>query len=348
PAPRVASAPAAPRPAPVVRRSASCAGLAPGLYRTSSGTQIRCGGTAASAGLPRAPQPVQPQRTQRRVASVPAAPQPAARTGAARVSSVVASSGIPRRILVSPQSGATRTAPRTGRVVSAETVRGLPGQTRIVPRQVYEGRFNTGFQPVPDGYRRVWTDDRLNTRRAEQTAQGYRQTRLIWTNTVPRRLIDHATGRDVTASTPLVYPYTDTVTQNAQLGQVTLVRRNGQIVKRVQRNRGTRAAPVVTRAPTPVPTLSTRSAPKPSAAPRSASTVQGSGMVQAALYRDDAGARAAAQRVAALGLPVRLGTVPRRGETLKAVMVGPFRSGNAQVGALRRVRAAGFANARLR
>jgi len=260
----------------------------------------------------------------------------AARTRAAQgnVSSVVATSGIPRRVLVSPQSG---------QIVSGADVRSLPGQTRIVPRQVYEGRFNTGFQPVPNGYRRVWDDDRLNTRRAEQTVQGYQRTRLVWTNTVPRRLIDRATGRDVTATTPLVYPYTDTVTQNAQLGSVTLVQRNGQVVKRVQRNSTVTAQAAV------VPTISSRSAPKaPAAAPRSASTLQGTGRVQAAMYRDDAGARAAAQRVARLGLPVTLGTVQRSGEVLKVVMVGPFQTGDAQVGALRRVRSAGFANARLR
>lgn len=219
-------------------------------------------------------------------------------------------------------------------------VTSLPPNTRVVPRHVQQNRLASGVQPVPQGYRRAWEDDRLNTRRAEQTVAGIQRTDLIWTNTVPRRLINRATGQDVTRNMPLVYPFTDVVTQQRQLGTVTLAHQNGQVVKRVQRN-----------AAAPAPTVSTRSAPKP-VAPRapvqSASTLQGQGLVQAALYRDDAGARAAAQRVGQLGLPVQLGTIQHRGETLKMVMVGPFASGDAQVGALRRVRAAGFANARLR
>ncbi|MEL7099563.1 MAG: SPOR domain-containing protein, partial [Pseudomonadota bacterium] len=314
PAPkRVVQAPApAPAAKPTVRRSAACGGLSAVSSRyVNSGQQrpVRCG-----------PQAVSPVAgadgvriaapTQRRV--VAAAPAPA-------------------------QGGAALS----------------PG-TRIVPRHVYTDRQNTGFQPVPEGYRRVWEDDRLNPRRAEQTVRGYQRTQLIWTDTVPRRLINQATGRDVTATTPLVYPFTDIDVQQRQLGTVTLVRRNGVLTKRVQRNSAAAVrVPAARSHPSDTvrkPVLSTRSAPKPAAAaPRaSANTLQGKGMVQAALYRDAASARAAAQRATQLGVPVRLGKVRRGGETLQAVMLGPFQSGDAQLGALRRAKAAGFGNARLR
>ncbi|MFK7867716.1 MAG: hypothetical protein AB8B58_00600 [Roseobacter sp.] len=43
---------------------------------------------------------------------------------------------------------------------------------------------------VPKGFEKVWQDDRLNVRRAEQTRTGQQQTEAIWTNTVPRRLVE--------------------------------------------------------------------------------------------------------------------------------------------------------------
>ncbi|MFC3117831.1 hypothetical protein ACFOHS_04225 [Jhaorihella thermophila] len=99
----------------------------------------------------------------------------------------------------------------------------LAPDTRIIPRHVYENRQNTTNVSVPKGYRPVWKDGRLNPHRAERTArpsrisasaviprgfrrvdrgddryntrrgkgaaQGDAQTDLIWTRTVPRRLI---------------------------------------------------------------------------------------------------------------------------------------------------------------
>lgn len=108
-----------------------------------------------------------------------------------------------------------------------------PPGTRVVPRHVYDARQNTDDFTVPPGYRRVWTDDRLNPHRAEFTlapaqiskvpyvSGGYRQmvrdddrlnlqrgirteagdaqTDMIWTKTVPRRLVKVPTDRPVVA-----------------------------------------------------------------------------------------------------------------------------------------------------
>lgn len=103
--------------------------------------------------------------------------------------------------------------------------------TRVVPRHVYDQRRNTQNVSIPEGYRPVWSDDRLNPHRAEQglapaaprhvalVPEGYRpvvrdddrlnpqrgqrtvagdaQSDLIWTRTVPRQLVQAPTDRPV-------------------------------------------------------------------------------------------------------------------------------------------------------
>ncbi|MBC7157114.1 MAG: SPOR domain-containing protein, partial [Rhodobacteraceae bacterium] len=53
---------------------------------------------------------------------------------------------------------------------------------------------------VPEGYERVWDDGRLNPDRARGTLAGVQAMELMWTSTVPRRLIHRPTGRDMTAA----------------------------------------------------------------------------------------------------------------------------------------------------
>ena len=107
----------------------------------------------------------------------------------------------------------------------------LSPDTRVVPRHVYEQRRNTNSFTVPKGYRPVWSDDRLNPHRAEhslrpadrrpvngpppgyvgvardddrlnpnrgiRSARGDAQTDMIWTRTVPRRLVRMPADRPV-------------------------------------------------------------------------------------------------------------------------------------------------------
>jgi len=208
-------------------------------------------------------------------------------------------------------------------------------QTRIVPRHVAVNRVNTTNVTVPQGYKRVWEDGRLNPNRAEQTLAGYAAMSLIWTSTVPRRLINQADGSDVTASVPLVYPYTNYAAQQRELGEVTIVRRNGQVLKRVVRGARSvidpepRQARVTTVQRKPV--YSTRSTPK--ATPRRVqpkAEAAARGYVQVGAFRDTAAAHALAGKVQRMGMPVRVGRYTSNGETMRLVIAGPF-SGTADV-----------------
>ncbi|MEP2641164.1 hypothetical protein [Roseobacter sp.] len=79
-----------------------------------------------------------------------------------------------------------------GTVVTPQTAaaQGVSPTTRVLPRHLYEVQSKTQSVKVPDGYRSVWQDDRLNPRRGEQTLQGHGQMQQIWTKTAPRELAD--------------------------------------------------------------------------------------------------------------------------------------------------------------
>jgi hypothetical protein len=231
----------------------------------------------------------------------------------------------------------SQTAPipgvRTGKqYASRDGAEGITAQTRIVPKHVAINRINTTNVKVPKGYIRVWDDDRLNPHRAEQNLQGRDQMALVWTNTVPRRLVNKANGRDVTASVPLVYPYLSMEEQRQALGQVSIVQRNGKIMKRIIRNRA--------------PVISSRSAPKAAAPKRVArAAVAGKRYVQVGTFGVKANAQATAQRIARMGMPARIGTHRKGGKTYLTVQAGPFAGDRATGGALQKLRASGFRDA---
>ena len=213
---------------------------------------------------------------------------------------------------------------------------GVSPETRALPRHVYDQRRNTRNVEVPEGYRVVWNDDRLNPHRAERQLTparpraasappaGYRmvardddrlnpnrgprnsagdaQSDQIWTRTVPRTLAPLPTDRQI-VSVPR-----------------EVAKSPAEAERRIIR-------------------LSTRSAPVTAAAP--------SRYVRVATFGSEAQARQVAQNLARGGLPMRLGTVQRGGATHRVVLAGPFTSTEQAQGALHRVRAAGYAGASL-
>lgn len=321
PVPVVPSKPvalAAPAPAGFVTACPGASPLSQRYMRRGNGYSVRCGPQAEPIVTGRLA-PSSPQRG--------TAPQPYRSAG---VMPGVAAA--PARI-VAPAAVA---AP----VVSAKPARAVGTQTRIVPKHVAINRVNTTNVKVPKGYRKVWEDDRLNPHRAEQTLEGRADMLLVWTQTLPRRLVNKATGEDVTAKVPLIYPYLDIETQRRKLGRVKIVERDGQVVKRVLRYRN--AAPIH-RDARPIkkaPVYSSRSAP-------TAQPSTKAGYVQVGVFGSPANAQRAARQIAALGLPARIGKQTRGGKTYHSVQAGPIAGGSAQA-ALGQLRRAGYRDAYLR
>ncbi|MEL6463823.1 MAG: SPOR domain-containing protein [Pseudomonadota bacterium] len=277
---------------------------------------LSAGTVATTQTVPeRAPAPVP---NQPRAANAPVAEPPVTRT----TQPVVAR---PAPVPVPAATSAPTPAERPD-VVMADSASSIAGPTtRVVPRHVFEQRSLKRPARVPEGYEPVWDDDRLNPRRAEQNLNGIAQTRLVWTRTVPRRLIDRSTGQDMTARVPLVFPYTDIDTQERDLGRVTLIRQDGQTVKRVQRKSRVKArAPAVTKA-----------------------TVTGR-YVQIGTFGVADNAQAAAQSIVRAGLPARIGKIKRNGKSYQIVLAGPFASFEELSNGLQQSRAVGFRDAFVR
>ena len=299
-------APAEPRMVVLPEGASPCVNASPLSQQYLRGSGVRCGPQEA---------PILPYRTAGRDGEV---------TGQTQIAVVPA---------------ATAAAAGNAKPVLGAGATEVTAHTRIVPKHVAENRVNTRNVTVPEGYRPVWDDDRLNPYRAEQNLEGRADMLLVWTQTVPRRLIDRRSGRDVTAKVPLIYPYTSLPQQRAELGEVTLVTKDGKLMKRIKRKPG--AKPIARD-----PVISTRSAPKAAPEVKKESSA-GNRFVQVGVFLNPDNAQQVARKIANMGLPARIGKSKRGGKTYMSVQAGPFTDGKVQ-GAVQRLRGAGYADAYIR
>lgn len=246
--------------------------------------------------------------------------------GASGVSSqYIGRNGLPVRCGPQTTAHVTYVTP-SGQVLDPSRV---SANATIVPRHVYQQQQAARItQPVPQGYRQAWQDDRLNPRRAHMTPAGRAQSALVWTQDVPRRLIVASTGRDVTRSFPgLRYPYTSLEQQHASgaVQQNTVISSKSQPVQRAVQQQAR---------------VSTRSA-----APKKPAAAAEKRFVQVGTFGVAANAQSTAQRVQSMGIPVRIGKFNRGGKEMRIVLAGPFKSGAHTGGALNALRNAGYRDA---
>lgn len=271
-------------------------------------------------------------------------PQPTA-TQPAPVIAITPHGSEEQPVETAPTASAVQPKPKPRRVAIASpkgsTVKPPAPQarenTRVVRRHIYQARQSNNNFKVPNGYRRVWADDRLNPHRAERTLRpsvltqrvkppaGYRdvwdddrlntqraratdagnaRTDQLWTRTLPRTLIKQP-----------VRAKTVTIPSQAKRAKSPLW--EPQTAKTVTR-------------------VSTRSAT--AIAPR---------YIRVAVFQSEDQASATAQALARDGLPMRLGRVQRKGQTLRVVLAGPFTDQSRADAALSKLRAAGFPKAKL-
>jgi hypothetical protein len=322
------------RPAPIVEKAVQPAPAPVVIAQVPQTGEAACVGASS----------ISSQYLRRGKFAVRCGPQTAPIVGA-RISSAPA----PRATAAASSQTVVATGPV--RVATTQQPIRVSKNRRIVPRHVAVNRVNTTNVKVPRGYRKVWADGRLNPNRAEQSLAGHKAMSLIWTSTVPRRLINQADGVDVTASIPLVYPYTDYAAQQKKLGRVTIVQRNGQTLKRIVRNTTNVFQPEPTQARVATvqrqPTYSSRSAPKvaPKATTKRAqpkAEVAGRGFVQVGKFADAAAAQRMAKKVQRMGMPVRVGRYTRDGQSMRLVIAGPFGAERDVKRAVSRLRSAGY------
>lgn len=211
----------------------------------------------------------------------------------------------------------------------------LAGHVRVAPRHVWEQqRASRVDEPIPDGYRPAWKDDRLNEQRAHQTFDGIYASGLAWTRTVPRKLYVRSSGLVVTHKFPgLKYPYHSYEEMRAAGydAAISETRMAPQPTRKVVHRAAPRKAVVATKSVK-------RTAPAAPARGR---------FVQVGTFGVEANAQRTAARLQSMGMPARLGRMNKGGKSYRIVLAGPYAPD--QLGAaLSQARRAGFSDAFVR
>lgn len=287
--------------------------------------------------------------------------------------SLVRSVPVPTATMVT--AGTTQTTTYIQPVPLKRAAAAPTANSTFVPEHVYRDQVNSTVGVyIPKGYKATWEDDRLNPKRAHQTFAGKAQMELRWTNTVPRRLVEAKTGKEVRYLYPdLQYPNTSYGTQvvagvsasssKAQASTVATVSTKGVVPEQPVRRktaltsreametkaskRSAKRKPVVAGVSATVSTRSSTVQPKAKTQPKAATKVRTSTThryVQVGLFGEPGNAERAAQRLANAGLPARMGKSGR----YKVVVAGPFSSQGQLTAALQKVRSMGFSDAYLR
>ncbi|MEW2915039.1 SPOR domain-containing protein [Leisingera sp. JC11] len=342
PAQTATAKPAQAKPAAAAPVEPAAAGTPPRTVTTAKPRRTpQAAGTqpAAVAAVPAAPKPAAKKVVRVAPAPAPAAQQPAGNAACEGLSDISRQYSNSPGVRCGPQDSAPVTY--GGQEIGPQSSLRLTPNTRVVQTHIYQDRRLSNSFTVPKGYRPVWTDGRLNPHRAERTMrpavvtgfaqapagyevveredgrmnprrglrtpEGDAQMAQIWTNGVPRKLVALPPDR------PTV-----------------ILPRDARVSPAEAQPKGLR--------------LSTRSAPG-AAAPEQLATSRR--YVRAATYADPAEAKAAARKLAASGLTVRLGSVSRKGQPYKVVLAGPYRDKAQAAAALAKVQRAGFSGARL-
>lgn len=218
-------------------------------------------------------------------------------------------------------------------VIAREDVAALPPGTRVAPPTYPASNMKVA---VPQGYKPAWSDDRLNTQRGVQTVEGMSQTRMVWTDTVPRRLVAATTqpveaGGRVTPGNYVPVPIYNAPPADYATGSISTRVSGTEHVS-------SRTAPTTLRPVTKV--KRTAVAPKATAASHR--------YVQVGAYANPDNASKVISSLQNMGFKVSSSTRTRNGRTVKTILAGPFSQQSALNNALTRIRSLGYSKAFLR
>ena len=258
----------------------------------------------------------------------------------------------PQQVVVPPRAqmqvaSVVQSAPKTHRGILIRT-----GPQAVHPADFANGRLGANGQTVqvaraqavvPEGYQSLLKSEFQPAQRGVGSAQGQAQMDLIWTQTMPRKLIDVRTGQDVTAALPQVrYPYTTVSTRVYTPATPAYTPTKTRKKKR----------PLDEASPANMLKIEDVSALDPSiqsfATPEisvKAGKPASHRFVQVATFGVPANASRTIQKFSASGVPAVSKPLNRGGKTYAIVMLGPFADDAALKAALATARRAGFSDA---